>query len=130
MLKLLIPVYDQISRDNAAHKERKIQWRNEYQEAFEALSILCTPTPFLAFPNYDTPFKLHTNVSAVRLGVGLYQKQDGTDSVIGYASRALSKSESHHPAHKLEFLAISGLSQSSKEYLYGKTFTSYSDNYL
>ena len=49
--------------------------------------------------------------------------------MIGYASQALSKSESHYPAHKLEFLALKqAVTKSFPEYLYGNTFNVYSDN--
>ena len=83
----------------------------------------------MAFDDFNKPFKLHTNVTAIRLGAVLYQEQDGKDRVIGYASRALSKSESCYPAHKLEFLALMwSVTESFKEYLYGNTFPSYSDN--
>ena len=37
----------------------------------------------------------------------LYQTcEDGTDAVIAYASRSLTKAKSHYPTHKLEFLAL------------------------
>ena len=61
------------------------------------------------------------------LGAILYQEQGGKDWVIGYTSWALSKSESHHPTHKLEFLEWA-IMESFQEYLYGNTFTLYSDN--
>ena len=68
------------------------------------LKVLCISTPNLAFADFNMPFKLHTNATAIGLGAVLYQEQDGKYRVIGYASRALSKSKSHYPAHKLEFL--------------------------
>ena len=41
------------------------------------------------------------------MGAVLYQThEDGTDAVIAYASRSLSKAECHCPAHKLEFLTL------------------------
>ena len=52
-----------------------------------------TSTPILVFTEFNKPFKLHTNASAIGLGAFLYQQQDGKDRVTRYASRALSKSE-------------------------------------
>ena len=49
---------------------------------------------------------------------------------MAYASRSVSKSESHYPAHKLEFLALKwAVCEKFHEYLYGsKTFKVYTDN--
>ena len=60
----------------------------------------------------------------------LYQKQDdGTDHVIAYVSRPLSKSEKNYDAHKLEFLALKWLvTERFHEYLYGGEFEVYTDN--
>ena len=59
------------------------------------------------------------------IGCHPYQEQDGKDRVMGYASGALSKSKSHYPAHKLEFLVLKwAVTQSFQEYLYGNTFAS------
>ena len=83
----------------------------------------------MAFADFTRPFKLHTDASAIGLGAVLYQEQGGKDQVIGYASRALSKRKSRYQAHKLEFLALKwAVAESFQEYLYGNTFTSYSDN--
>ena len=84
----------------------------------------------MAYPDYQLPFVLHTDSSSEGLGAVLYQKQDGKLRVIAYASRSVSKSESHHPAHKLEFLALKwAVCEKLHEYLYGsKTFQVYTDN--
>ena len=75
------------------------------------------------------PFVLHTDRSSEGLGAVLYQKQDGKLRVIAYASRSVSKSESHYPAHKLEFLALKwAVCEKFHEYLYGSnTFEVYTD---
>ena len=47
----------------------------------------------------------------------------GKIGLIGYASKALSKSGFYYPAHKLEFLALKwAVTESFQEYLYGNTF--------
>ena len=76
------------------------------QKAFDKLKVLCTSTPPLAFTEFNKTFKLHTNASAIGLGAVLYQEQHGKDSMIGYTSRALSRSEFQYPAHKLAFLVL------------------------
>ena len=64
------------------------------------------------------------------LGAVLYQTQeDGTEAVIAYASRSLSKAESHYPAHKLEFLTLKwAVVKKFHEYLYGSTFNDHTDD--
>ena len=79
---------------------------------------------------FHQPSKLHTDTCGSGLGAVLYQThKDGTNAVIGYASRSLTKTESHYPAHKLEFLTLKwAVVQKFHEYLYGLTFDVYTDN--
>ena len=49
------------------------------------------------YMDFTQPFKLHTDACGSGLGAVLYQThEDGTDTVIAYASRSLSKAESHY----------------------------------
>ena len=82
------------------------------------------------YADFSWPFNLHTDVCGSGLGAILYQThQDGTDAAIAYASRSLSKAESHYPAHKLEFLTLKwAVVEKFHEYLYGSTFDIYMDN--
>ena len=91
---------------------------------------MCVSTPILAYPDYQLPFTLHTDRSTDGLGAVLYQKQDGKQRVIAYASRSVSKAESNYPAHKLEFLALKwAVCEKFHEYLYEtKPFEVFTDN--
>ena len=111
-------------------KKTLIEWSEAADSAFVHLKKLCTSTPILAYPDYQLLFVLHTDSSSEGLRAVLYQKQDGKLRVIAYASRSVSKSESHYPAHKLEFLALKwAVCEKFHEYLYGsKTFEVYTDN--
>ena len=86
--------------------------------------------PILEYADFTKPFKLHTDACGTGLGAVLYQTgHDSTEAVIAYASRSLSKAESHYPAHKLEFLALKwAVVKKFHEYLYGSTFNVYTDN--
>ena len=57
------------------------------------------------------PWDLEQSCIKIRIGV------------IGYVSRALSKTEHKYPAHKLEFLSLKwAITEQFNKYLYGNTF--------
>ena len=118
------------NQSKRAAKKTYIEWTDAANTAFEHLKIMCVSTPILAYPNYQLPFSLHTDSSTDGLGAVLYQKQDGKQRVIAYASRSVSKAESNYPAHKLEFLALKwAVCEKFHEYLYGsKPFEVFTDN--
>ena len=111
-------------------KKTFVEWTEAADSAFDHLKKLCISTPILAYPDYKLPFVLHTDSSSEGLGAVLYQKQNGKLRVIAYASRSVSKAESHYPAHKLEFLALKwAVCEKFHEYLYGSNlFEVYTDN--
>ena len=96
--KVVHPLYDQISGDNATQKKKKVMWMEECQETFDMLKALCTSAPILTSADLTKPCKLHTDASTMGLGAVPYQEQYGNNQVIGYASWALSKSESGYPS--------------------------------
>ena len=124
------PLHKLISGENAGKKKAAIKWDSRCQQAFDDLKALCTTVPILAYANFSKPFKLHTDACGTGLGAVLYQiQEDGTKAVIAYASRSLSKAESHYPAHKLDFLALKWAEvKKFHEYLYGSTFNVHTDN--
>ena len=88
--------------------------------------------PILVYADFSKLFKLHTDACGTGLGAVLYQTmEDGTEAVIAYVSRSLSKAESHWPAHKLEFLTLKwAVVKKFHKYLYGLTFDVDTDNNL
>ena len=69
-----------ISGENASRKRIPIKWDLECQNSFDNLKELCTTTPILAYADFATPFKLHTNASVLGLGIVLYQVHEGGES--------------------------------------------------
>ena len=121
-----------ITGDSSKHKNKKtkVEWNESCEEAFEKLKEICSQTPVLGYADYTKPFRLNTDASTEGLGAALYQEQpDGTERVIAFASRTLSKSERNYDAHKLEFLALKwAVTEKFHEYLYGGNFDVYTDN--
>ena len=104
-------------------------WGPEQEAAFEKLKESLASPPVLGFPDYNKPFELHTDASMSGCGAVLYQNQNGEKRVISNASRGLSKSERNYPAHKLEVLALKwAVTEKFRDYLYGHSFTVYTDN--
>ena len=86
----------------------------------------------IAYPDFDIPFFLTVDASNSGLGAVLYQKQNGVDRVIAYASRTLTDAEKNYNFHsgKLEFLALKwAVTERFSDYLrYGPPFVIYTDN--
>ena len=124
------PLHELTLGDNAGKKKATIQWDDRCQQAFDNLKRLCTTAPILAYAKFTQPFKLHIDACGSRLGAVLYQtSEDGTDTVIAYGSRSLTKAESHYPTHKLESLALKwAVVEKFYKYLYGSTFDVYTYN--
>ena len=118
------------NQSKRAAKKTYIEWTDLANAAFDNLKTMCVSTPILAYPDYQLPFTLHTDSSTDGLGAVLYQKQNGKQRVIAYASRSVSKAESNYPAHKLEFLALKwAVCEKFHEYLYGtKPLEVFTDN--
>ena len=109
-----------------------INWIDRHQQSLKEIIQLLTNAPLLAFPEPEKPYVLHTDASQDGLGAVLYQKQDGMNRVIAYASRTLSAAEKKYHLHsgKLEFLALKwAITDQFRDYLYyAPSFKVYTDN--
>ena len=112
-------------------KKKAPAWKRtaSQQEAFDTVIRKLTFPPVLAYADFSKPFIFHTDSSGKGLGAVLYQGHDGTERVIGYASRSLKPSERNNPTHKLQFLALKwAFTEKFHDFLYGTTFTVRTDN--
>lgn len=79
-------------------------------------------SPILAYPDFREPFILDTDASDLAIGGILSQIQNGTERVIAYASRALSKAEKRYCVTRKELLAVVSFVKYFRHYLYGQEF--------
>ena len=147
--KKLKPVYDLLkdekessektgpvksSQKKAYNKRKVIVWNAELQALVDDVIGTLQSPEIMAYPDFESPFVLHTDASAVGLGAVLYQKQgeEKLNRVISYASRTLSNAERNYFLHsgKLEFLALKwAVTEKFADYLgHGATSTIYTDN--
>ena len=144
------PIYDLLTRSSSIHEGRtvtsrniskssgqlpssaSVNWEPKHQTALNTLIDQVTTPPLLAYPEYSSPFIVHTDASQEGLGAVLYQTQNGIMRVIAFASRTLTPSERKYHLHsgKLEFLALKwAVTEQFRDYLYyAPEFVVYTDN--
>ena len=81
----------------------------QFADSFRRYDWLFEISEVLSFPDYTLPFFMTCDASDKGLGAVLYQKQNGVNRVISFASRTLTDAERQYHSGKLEFLALNGL---------------------
>jgi hypothetical protein len=106
-------------------------WSEEAQEAFNTLKEKLSEFPILRRLDFSKVFILHTDWSALDIGVILGQlDEEGKEYVIAYASRSNNKVESNYSSYKGECLAVVWAVIHFRPYLYGTNFTLYTTTSL
>ena len=104
-------------------KTAKFNWSLQCEQAFIELKQHLTSAPILALPDFSQQFILDSDASDVGIGAVLSQKQvDGSEHVIAYASRVLSKPERRYCVTRKELLAAVSFIKHFRPYLLGKPF--------
>ena len=81
-------------------------WSESCEEVFTKLKEALTTAPILAYPRQTGQFILDTDSSGWADGAILSQVQDGSEKVIGYFSKALSKTEQEYCVTRKELLVV------------------------
>lgn len=104
-------------------------WDDNCQTSFEHLRNKLVTAPVLAFPNLERPFILDTDASDTGLGAVLSQAtDDGSEQVVAYASKTLSRAERNYCVTRKELLAIVHAVRHFRPYLLGRHFTLRTDH--
>jgi hypothetical protein len=106
-------------------------WNETHEQAFQTLREALISKPVLRAPDHQRPFILQTDASQSQMAVAaaLCQRDDqGTEYVIGYASRKLLPRETHYSVIELECLAIVLGVRKFEQYIYGRKMIVQSDH--
>ena len=88
-------------------KNKRFEWKERQQKAFEKLKEKLIEHPILTYPDYKKGFILITDASGEGLGAVLAQlNEEGKETVVAYASRSLKEAEKNYPITEQECLAI------------------------
>ncbi|XP_053395598.1 uncharacterized protein K02A2.6-like [Mercenaria mercenaria] len=105
-------------------KNRKFEWNDKQERAFQNSKILLTKEPVLTHYNPDLPVRLATDASPVGIsGILSHVMPDGSEKPIAFASRTLTKTEQKYAQVDREALAAYYFVKRFYTYLYGRKFT-------
>lgn len=119
------PLHQLVAQQLKKQSQRRGQfhWTPACQTALETLISKLSSPPVLAYPDFGSPFVLHTDASGEGVGATLYPIQDGQTRVIAYASRTLNDAKRKYSAYRREFLAFKrAVTEKFCTYLYGRKF--------
>jgi hypothetical protein len=105
-------------------KDKKFDWDEEQEEAFEALKDKLCNAPILTLPDGPDDFVVYCDASNQGLGCVLMQR----GKVIAYASRQLKIHEKNYTTHDLELGAVVFALKIWRHYLYGTKSVIYTDH--
>jgi len=109
-------------------KGDRSEWSTECQQAFDTIKFKLMTEPILALPTDEGTYILDADASNFGLGAVLFQEQFGTERVVAYSSRTMSKAEQKYDTTKKELLAaVNGLKQ-FWQYLTGRQFAIRTDH--
>ena len=97
---LLKPIYD------LTRKGRPFIWTKVYQEAFENIKARLLKSLVLHLPDNKGRLQLFSDTIKTAAGPVLYEIQNGTPKLIGYASKRLSPEAVNYSVIELELLGL------------------------
>jgi len=87
-------------------KGQAFVWTVDCSKAFEALKDSLCKSTVLAHPDFTKKFILDTDASDTGIGAVLSQVIDGTERVVSFASKSLTKAERRYFVTRKELYAV------------------------
>ncbi len=105
------------------------EWTAIRQKAFEAIKAKLATASVVAYPNFNKPFILYTDVSGGGVGAVLHQKgDDRRKRIIACVSRTYNEHEKKYPITEQECLTVVWDVEKFKQFLSVKPFKIITDH--
>ena len=133
----LISYYRRFIQDFSMHAEPLFRlskknvpfiWGHDQEKAFSYMKKALTSAPILQFPDFNLPFYVQSDASDKGFGAVLGQIRNRNEVVVAYASKAISSSQINWSTIEKEAFAIVWSVKYFRHYLYGRSFTIYTDH--
>jgi hypothetical protein len=101
--------YSDIARplNDLTKKDKKFEWTDECQNAFDTLKTKFTEEPVLMMPDQSKPFQIESDASKVATGAVLTQTDSNGDRhPVAFLSKTLSDTERKYEIYDRELLGI------------------------
>lgn len=109
-------------------KTEQFVWTAEQQNAFDNLKEKLMTAPVLKYPDFSEEFIVTTDASDYAIGAVLSQGKVGSDRLIVYASRVLTRAEQNYNTTEKELLAVVWAVKHFRPYVYGTKFKIVTDH--
>ena len=110
------------------HKNKKFEWTDVQESAFQQLKLAVCGAPVLIIPNPKLPYTIVTDASGFAIGAALCQDHSKGLQPCAYLSRKMNDHERNYPVHEQELLAIVHALREWRHYLLGSKFTVITDH--
>jgi hypothetical protein len=105
-------------------KNKKFEWTDECQEAFDELKKRFTEEPVLMMPDHTRPFQIETDASKYATGAVLTQLDiNGDRHPISFISKTFSPTERNYEIYDRELMAIIRALEEWRHYIQGSAHT-------
>ena len=105
-------------------KDKKFEWTNDCQKAFDNLKKCFTEEPVLIMPDQTRPFQIETDASKYATGAVLTQLDaNGDRHPVSFISKTLSPAERNYEIYDRELLAIIRALEEWRHYIQGSAHT-------
>jgi hypothetical protein len=105
-------------------KDKKFEWTDDCQKAFEELKRRFTEEPVLIMPDQTRPFQIETDASKYATGAVLTQLDpNGDRHPVSFISKTFSPTERNYEIYDRELLAIIRALDEWRHYIQGSTHT-------
>src|ERR1700728_3731798 len=105
-------------------KDKKFEWTNDCQKAFDSLKRRFTEEPVLMMPDQTRPFQIETDASKYATGAILTQLDaNGDRHPVSFISKTFSPAERNYEIYDRELLAIIRALEEWRHYIQGSAHT-------